>query len=81
MASRTIKVSEENYKWLLGLAADLQKKREEKVSFDDTLGDLKDKKKGDILELAGSWKMSDKEWKELNKSLRRGWKKWKTRSV
>jgi hypothetical protein len=41
MVFRTIKISEENYKWLLNIAADLQKKRGEPTSFDDALTEIK----------------------------------------
>ena len=80
---KTIKVSERNYKWLLHLAAEIQKKRSERVSFDDALEELKVKKeeKGDIMDLAGSWEMSDEEWKEIKRSLKRGWNRWLSKSV
>jgi len=41
MASKTIKISEENYRWLLGIAADMQKKQGKVVSFDETLEEFK----------------------------------------
>ncbi|MEK6829704.1 MAG: hypothetical protein AABY15_06300 [Nanoarchaeota archaeon] len=66
MASRTIKISEENYRRLLNIAAELQKQREERVSFDDALGVMEaikiDKKKKKLSDLAGRWAdMSDEE--------------------
>jgi predicted CopG family antitoxin len=66
MESKTIKISKENYSRLLKIAADLQKERGELVTFDDTLNEMELKngetgKKGDIMKLAGSWKMSDEE--------------------
>ena len=45
MVSKTIKISEENCKWLLALATELQKQRARKISFDETLEELKEKKK------------------------------------
>ena len=33
--------------------------------------------KKDIMNLAGSWKMSDKEWGVIKEDLAKGWKKWK----
>jgi len=63
MTSKTIKISEENYKWLLRIATEVQKRKESIATFDDALIELKQKKeKGDILKLAGAWKnISDKE--------------------
>jgi predicted CopG family antitoxin len=66
MTSRTIKISEETYRWLLDIATDLQKQRGTRVSFDEALGEIKEKKKKkNIMDLAGKWKLSDKEAKEL----------------
>jgi predicted CopG family antitoxin len=66
MTSRTIKISEGNYKRLLNIAAELQKQREERVSFDDALQVMEaenmDKKKKKLSDLAGRWAdMSDEE--------------------
>ncbi len=54
-----------------------------RVSFDDALNSIKESKmkKTNIMKLAGSWKMSDNEWKKIKKSLKRGWNKWETLSV
>jgi len=76
MVSRTIKISEENYKRLLNIATELQKQRQEKVSFDDTIGvmELKktDKKKKSIMDFAGAWSdMSDEEADDLMKEINR----------
>jgi len=62
MVSKTIKISEKNYLWLLNLASELQRKRKRLVSFDEALEELKEGK-GDnnVVALAGSWKMSEKE--------------------
>jgi len=67
MVSKTIKISEENYKQLLAVATALQHQYGRKVSFDEALHDKlnKNKKRGDIMKLAGSWKMSDKEAEKL----------------
>ena len=43
MGSKAIKVKEENYKWLLKIASDIQKKLGKKVSFDDALSEIKKK--------------------------------------
>lgn len=83
MASKTIKVSEGNYVWLLQMAAELQRRSERPVSFDDTLQTLRSghRIKGKISDLAGSWKMSDAEAEKFKKEARRGWGKWKIPSV
>lgn len=80
---RTIKVSDESYRALLAIATELQKRREQKMTFDDAIRDLVDKKnkKKKLSELAGSWKMSDAEWKKIREELDKGWKKWKMPSV
>ena len=43
MGSKAIKVKEENYKWLLKIAADIQKKLGKPVSFDEALTEIKKK--------------------------------------
>ena len=68
MIYKTIKISEVNYRLLLAIAAELQKEKGKKISFDDALDDMmreKAESKTDIIELAGSWKMSDEEAEEL----------------
>ena len=65
MVSKTIKISEENYKWLLHVAAELQKTRGKIVSLDEALENFKENKKRDIMDLAGAWKMSDEEAKKF----------------
>ena len=43
MGSKVIKIKEENYKWLLKVASDLQKKVGKPVSFDEALTEIKNK--------------------------------------
>ena len=83
MTSKTIKISEENYKWLLREAAELQKKRGQIITFDIALSEQKAKKmkKKKLSDLAGRWKMSDEEWKIIKKDIKRGWRGWKIPSV
>lgn len=74
MVSRTIKISEENYRRLLNIAAELQKRREEKVSFDDALQVMEaeslGKKNKKLSDLAGRWAdMSDKEANAILKDI------------
>jgi len=77
--TKAIKISEENYEWLHKLAGSLQAEKGLRVSIDDAITNLKKGKKS-ILDLAGSWKMSDKEANELKRSLRKGWASWKIKS-
>jgi len=69
MASKTIKISEENYKRLLEIATELQKIRGQKISFDDAICNLANEKKTkefSIMDSAGVWSdMSDEEAKEF----------------
>lgn len=74
MALKTIKISEENYKWLVELSGEFQKEAGHPVSLDKALKMLH---KGKLSELAGSWKMSDKEMETIAKNIESGWKKWK----
>ena len=41
MESKVIKIKEENYKWLLKIASDIQKKLGRPVSFDEALTEIK----------------------------------------
>jgi len=83
MVNKAIKISEENYQWLLSIATELQRRYKKPVSFDEALLVLRNKKmeKGNILDLAGRWKMSDKEAEKFVKDVKKGWKKWKIPSV
>jgi len=44
MGSKAIKIKEENYKWLLKIASDIQKKLGRPVSFDEALTEIKNKR-------------------------------------
>ncbi len=44
MVSKAIKIKEENYKWLLKIASDIQKKLGRPVSFDEALTEIKNKR-------------------------------------
>ena len=81
--SKVIKINEENYRWLARLAAELQKEKERPVSLDEALTTFKMKKtsKSKLSDLAGSWKMSDKEADEIKKAIKKGWSSWKIPSV
>ena len=69
MASKTIKISEDNYKMLLGIMAIVQQKKGYRASFDDAIDNLASEKKTKewtIMESAGAWSdMSDEEAKKF----------------
>ena len=82
MESKAIKISKENYLWLLRLAGDLQKKEGRIISFDDAISELKTERKKNIMEFAGIWEdMTEEEAKRLKKDLKKGWGKWKIPSL
>ncbi len=75
----SIKISEENYKRLCSLSGRLREKLHKPVSLNDALSFLYSKRK--ISDLAGTWKMSDKEVEGFMSGLKEGWKKWKIKSA
>ncbi|MAG02208.1 antitoxin [Candidatus Pacearchaeota archaeon] len=85
MESKTIKISKDNYIWLLRKAAELQKEYHKPVSFDYVIENLKNnkmKKKKSIMEFAGIWgDMTDEEAEKLKKDIRKGWGKWEIPSL
>ncbi|MFH1053643.1 MAG: hypothetical protein V1740_04490 [Candidatus Woesearchaeota archaeon] len=75
----SIKVSEENYKKLCSLSGKLREKLHKPVSINEAISFLYKQRK--ISDLAGAWKMSEKEAEEFIGDLKRGWKKWTIKSV
>ncbi len=76
MSTKAVKLSEENYMWLCEVAGAAQAEEKRMVSIDDAVTAVRKRLGGKLSDLAGSWKMSDKEADELMRGLRRGWKKW-----
>lgn len=74
MSLKAIKISEENYVWLVGLSSEFQKELGRPVSLD---GALRLIHRGKLIELAGAWKMSQAEADAFSKRTRQGLKKWK----
>jgi len=72
---KTIKISSETYEMFNRYAGELRKKRKKSVSIDDVIKELFMKKKPS--EMASSWKVDDEELKEINKSLKKAWGKWR----
>lgn len=85
METKTIKISKENYHWLLEISSELQKKNKRLVSFDETLTELKERKNDNknkkLSDLAGSWKISKSEAEKIKKNLKKGWSEWQIQSV
>jgi len=77
--SKTIKVSKETYAELSEIAGELQLKLKRPVSLEEAIKQLtKLRKKGTkISDLAGSWKISDKETEEIKSAIDEAWKNWK----
>ncbi len=69
---KAIKISNENYRWLLNIAAELQKKKGRVVSFDEAFENIKNEdNKKSIFDFAGSWKLSSDESKKIIKTIMR----------
>jgi predicted transcriptional regulator len=76
---KAIKVSKETYAKLSEIAGELQVKLRRPVSIEEAMKDLiKRREKGrKISDLAGSWNVTDAEFKEIKASIDESWKKWK----
>ncbi|MGC1122838.1 MAG: hypothetical protein WBA22_17295 [Candidatus Methanofastidiosia archaeon] len=74
--AKTIKISEENYSTLVELAGKLQTALKKPVSMDEVLSQLLGKE--DIMNLAGSWNLSDKEAENLKKEIEELWSERRT---
>lgn len=71
MATKAIKISEENYAWISRIAGELQIERGSPVSLDQALTFMH--KQGKITELAGKSSITHKEVKRTQKELKKGW--------
>ena len=76
---KAIKISKETYAELSAIAGELQVKLKRPVSIEEAMKHLiKRRKKGKkISDLAGSWNVTDKEFKEIESSISKAWEKWK----
>ncbi len=79
MEAKTIKISALNYKSICEYAGEFQKQIGEPISIDRALTLLL--KKDKLSDLAGSWKMNDKEAEIFLKEVKKGWSKWKIKSA
>ena len=66
MATKTISILEEAYRALV-------REKDSNESFSDVILKLTGRR-GSISDSLGKWKMSDKEAKEIEKSLKKAWK-------
>lgn len=77
MDTKTIKISSDNYKWLMKVAGELQQETGKNTSIDAAIRKLRQKR---ISDLGGTWKMTDKELREFKKTLKERWT-WKIESL
>jgi len=78
MSTKSIKISEDNYRWLNELVGRIRIEEGRAASIDDALSALKKEKKKSIREFAGAWSdVSDKEIRAMKKSMKEMWKRWK----
>jgi predicted CopG family antitoxin len=73
----TIRVRDEIYKELNRVAGELRHELGRPVSMDEVLEKLLRSRKLKPSDFQGAWKMTDKEAKELFKTLREHWSRWK----
>jgi hypothetical protein len=76
--SKTIKTGDENYSLLAEFAGKLQTALGRPVSIDEALSQPLGKE--DIMNLAGSWNLSDKEAEILKKEIEELWSEWRAQS-
>lgn len=79
MGTKTVKISEDNYREICGFAGELQKELGESVSIDRAITVMFHKSK--LSDLAGSWKMNNEEAEDFRKKIKKGWSRWKIKSV
>ncbi|HLC84506.1 MAG TPA: hypothetical protein VJH22_01815 [Candidatus Nanoarchaeia archaeon] len=70
MDTKTIKISEDNYRWLMGVAGEIQQREGRSISIDKALSRLR---RRPLSDLSGKWKGTDKEADEIKKKLSKGW--------
>jgi predicted CopG family antitoxin len=77
---KTIKVDEATYRMLNELVGKIRSEEKRPVSINEALSKiLKEKKKGNIMDFAGSWEMSDKEADEIKRDIKRHRRSWTIR--
>lgn len=80
---KTIKVDENTYKMINEIVGEMRLEKKRPVSINEALSKVleekKKGKKGNIMDFAGAWKMTDKEAEELKKDIKRHRRSWTTR--
>ena len=76
---KSIKISKENYEKLCNSSGKLTEKLNRPISINEAISFLYKKRR--LSEIAGTWKMEDKELECIKENLNKGWKKWKIRSA
>jgi len=76
--SRTVRVDEETYRKLSVHAGRLQGNHGRPVSINEAIKDLTEPKPSRVTDLAGSWSITEREYKKIMDSLAEGWSRWKT---
>ncbi len=71
---KTIKISDENYQWLMKLAGKLQHERATLVSLDGALSFMH--KSRELHDLAGSWQAQEKNIQKAAVEIKDRWKSW-----
>lgn len=78
---RTIKVDENTYRMLNEVVGEIRSEEKRPVSMNEALSKiLKEKKKRNIMDFAGSWDMTDKEAEKMRLGLKKTWSEWKPKS-
>lgn len=78
---KTIKVDENTYRRLNELVGEIRTEEKRPVSINEALSKLlKEKKKKNIMDFAGSWEMSDSEEKRMKTGIKKVWSEWKPKS-
>ncbi|MBI3051448.1 hypothetical protein HYY74_03245 [Candidatus Woesearchaeota archaeon] len=77
--SVSIKISRENYERLSSLSGRLRSELNRPVSINEAISFLY--RKGKLSDVAGTWKMTDREAEGFMADLQRGWERWKPKSA
>lgn len=77
MNTKTIKISEDNYRWLIGVAGELQQREGKSTSIDSALSRFRQTRLSD---LSGKWKGSDRELEQIKAAIAKGWA-WEIKSL
>lgn len=78
---KTIKVDESTYRALNELVGEIRAEEKRPVSINEALSRiLKNNKRRNIMDFAGSWSMTDREAEKMKSGLKKSWSSWKPKS-